>query len=198
MTFDPAVPNANQSPGLAPAQLNTNFTRLKALINADHVFNDTTAADDGAHKSIVMVAQTRPTGSLAAGTNGTLYNVIEGPTARVEYYNGSKYYLMSTVMATVSFNNTGAIQSQFNVTSVTLAAGIYTITFTTPLPNPDYIVQVTGMGANTTQLVINGAVAGNATFGNSVAVGSVKVAFYGPTGISTVPLRGYVTIFSVV
>lgn len=198
MTYNTDVPATAQSPGLFPNQAKTNWTRLKTLINANHVFNDTAAADDGAHTTIKMVAQTRPVAPLDAGTNGYLYNVIEGATARLEYFNGSRYYLASTVAAMVSFDSAGVIQSQFNVASVALAAGIYTVTFTNALPNTNYIVQVTGMGVNTTQLVINGAVAGDATFGNSVATGSVKVAFFSPSGISTIPLRGYVTIFSVV
>jgi len=91
MTFDPNVPNAGQSPGLFPAQNVTNMTRVKALINAEHVFNDTAQADDGVHRQMTMVARADP-GALPAGTNGMLYTWIDGSARpQLKFWNGTTF-----------------------------------------------------------------------------------------------------------
>jgi len=73
MTFDPNIPNAGQSPGLFPPQNNQNFARLKTIINADHVFNDTTQATDGYHRQATMIARAQPV-ALPTGSNAILYS----------------------------------------------------------------------------------------------------------------------------
>lgn len=75
MTFNPVTPNAAQSPGLFPAQNNTNFTRLKTIINTEHVFNDTAQVDDGAHRQVTLVNRTAP-GSVPVGTNSMVYGFL--------------------------------------------------------------------------------------------------------------------------
>lgn len=88
MSFDANVPNASQSPGLFPGQSNTNFTRLKNIINADHVFNDSAQATDGVHRQCTMIARASP-GSLPAGTNSILYTWLDsGSKAQLRFYNG--------------------------------------------------------------------------------------------------------------
>lgn len=91
MTFDPNVPNAGQSPGLFPAQMNTDLNRLKTLINAEHVFNDTAQADDGVHRQMTMVARTDPV-ALPAGTNGMLYTWLDSSNRpQLKYWNGTVF-----------------------------------------------------------------------------------------------------------
>jgi hypothetical protein len=72
MTFSVIVPNASQSPGLFPAQNNTNFLRLQTIQAADHVFNDTAAANDGTHLQVTLTNRVDPT-TVPAGTNSILY-----------------------------------------------------------------------------------------------------------------------------
>jgi len=72
MTFNTNVPNAGQSPGLFPAQNNTNFTRLKTIQGADHVFNDTAADTDGHHSQVTLINRVDPTGVVTGG-NSVLY-----------------------------------------------------------------------------------------------------------------------------
>lgn len=72
MTFSIIVPNAAQSPGLFPAQNNTNFSRLKTIIAADHIFNDTAAANDGTHLQVTLTNRVDPT-TVPAGTNSMVY-----------------------------------------------------------------------------------------------------------------------------
>jgi len=124
MTFDPNVPNANQSPGLFPAQNNNNYARLKTIINADHVFNDTAAANDGVHRQVTMV--THPIavpGDLPAGTNGLAYAWVDADgQTQLRFYNGTDDFQLTPL---------GPTPSKV-VGSVALAAGatsgtIYTI-----------------------------------------------------------------------
>lgn len=88
MTFDPSVPNAAQSPGLFPPQNNTNFARIKTIINADHVFNDTAQSTDGVHRQVTMIVRAQPVG-LPGGTNSILYSWIDGDgQTQLRFYNG--------------------------------------------------------------------------------------------------------------
>lgn len=89
MTFDPNVPNASQSPGLFPAQNNTNFARLKTIINADHVFNDTAQTTDGVHRQVTLISRAVPV-SLPGGTNAILYSWVDALSrTQLRFYNGS-------------------------------------------------------------------------------------------------------------
>lgn len=88
MSYNTGVPNAAASPGLFPVQSNTNFDRLKTIINAEHVFNDTAAADDGVHKQVSLVTRSTP-GALTSGTSGVLYTNVVNGVGQLFFYNGS-------------------------------------------------------------------------------------------------------------
>ncbi len=89
MTFDTTVPNASQSPGIFPAQNNTNFVRLKTLINSDHVFNDTAQATDGVHRQVTLIDRAIPT-TLPLGTNSVLYSFLASDSSSdLWFFNGT-------------------------------------------------------------------------------------------------------------
>ncbi len=186
MTFDPNVPNAGQSPGVFPVQNSTNFGVLKTIINRDHIFNDTPGVNDntGTHRQVTMTARSQPV-ALPTGTNSIAYTWIDAfGRAQFMFYDGNINVQMTPgIVAAVNFNGTGAvgaqiIRSQLNVSSVVKnATGDYTINFASPMPNNNYIVQITGMrDSNSISL---GSVKGDATYGNSVTVNSVRVIFIG-------------------
>lgn len=85
MTFSTVVPNAGQSPGLFPSQNNTNFARLKTIINADHVFNDTAQADDGIHRQVTQVNRTDPV-TVPAGANSILYGKTASDSVNEQWF----------------------------------------------------------------------------------------------------------------
>ncbi len=88
MTFNITVPNANQSPGLFPAQNNTNFQRLQQIIDNDHLFTNSFAANQGTHKQVTLINRSVPVG-LPAGTNAILYSFLDGlGTSQLAFYNG--------------------------------------------------------------------------------------------------------------
>lgn len=136
MTFVANIPVAGQSPGLFPSQCSTNFTRLKTIINGDHVFNDSAQADDGVHRQVTMVARADPV-SLPTNTNGIIYNKIVGATALPFYYDGTSVYAVPPCRAYVTFNSNGVAQGNFFGCTVAPLGGFpgtYTITFTPALP----------------------------------------------------------------
>lgn len=88
MNFSVTVPNATQSPGLFPAQNNTNFSRLKDNINNDHNFLDTAGAAQGIHRQVTLINRATPVG-LTAG-NGIVYSKADSfGASQVFWYNGS-------------------------------------------------------------------------------------------------------------
>jgi len=89
MSYNPNIPNPSQSPGLFPAQSQANFTRLKTIINSDHVFNDSTQSTDGIHRQATMLVRDMP-GSLPSGANAILYSWIDADgQSQLRYYNGT-------------------------------------------------------------------------------------------------------------
>ena len=90
MTYNTNTPNASISPGLFPAQSNVNFSRLKTIIDGDHVFNDSAAANDGRHRQVTVINRADPV-SLPAGTNGILYSKVDSVSGATQlfFYNGT-------------------------------------------------------------------------------------------------------------
>lgn len=123
MTFDPNIPNAGQSPGLFPPHNNTNFARLKTIINADHVFNDTAQSTDGFHRQVTMIARAQP-GALPTGSNSILYSWLDGAgQTQLRFYNGANDFQITPIVNTGPTKITGIV----NVTGDGLSAAVYTV-----------------------------------------------------------------------
>ncbi len=201
MTFSAAVPLNSDSPATFPAQNQTNMARLQTIVGADHQFNLSAAADDGYH-NVIHLTQQAPSGALAA--TGRLFVKTSGSFVQLFYMDdaGREYQVTPGIIAAVNFNGTGAVGAQtlrsaLNVTSVMkTATGKYTINFTTAIANTNYIVACTGM-RNTAGDISNGLVAGNATYGSSVAVGSLKVEFNGGSSNLQDVLMGNIIVYSI-
>ena len=91
MTFNVIVPNAGQSPGVFPAQNNTNFDRLKDIINQEHNFLDTEPVppeSQGIHKQCTFINRTNPV--TFPGGNGVLYSQFDANNeSQLRWYNGT-------------------------------------------------------------------------------------------------------------
>lgn len=118
MTYSTSIPNAGQSPGLFPAQANTNFLRLKDIINNDHNFTDTTSASQGVHNQVTMIDRAAPVG-LPAGTNGILFSEDVSGASQLRYYNGSDTYELTPNNAS-PLKITGSVALAGNATSGTI------------------------------------------------------------------------------
>lgn len=202
MTFNPAVPLNSDSPGIYPAQNQVNMARLQTLISADHQFNLTAAANDGYH-NLVHLTQQAPSGALAA--TGRFYSKSSAGRIHAFYMDdtGAEYQLSPSmpIRAAVNFDGTGAVgaqtmRSQYNVASVMkTGTGLYTVNFTTAMPDANYIVQITGMRNIDSQT--HGFVLGSASYSSSVSTTRVKLKFIGGSSSTDDVFMGNVTIFSV-
>lgn len=202
MTFNPSVPLNSDSPSIFPAQNQTNMSRIYTIIDKDHQFNLATATNDGYHKIIHMTIQA-PSGGVSA--TGQSYAKTSAGRVHQFYMDdtGDEYQISPTmpIRASVNFDGTGAvgvqtIRSQFNVASVTkTGTGAYTVTFTTAMPDANYMVQVSGM-RNVAGDVISGTILGSATYSDAVNTTRVKVKFFGSSDNARDVIMGNVTIFS--
>lgn len=96
MSFNTNVPNASQSPGLFPAQNGTNFTRLKAIIDNDHLFNDTAdAATDGRHKQVTLRTRSDPMGAVSGGALILYTKLDSSGRARLFTWNGTQRFQLT-------------------------------------------------------------------------------------------------------
>ena len=180
MAYNTNVPNASQSPGLFPAQANTNFSRLKTIMGANHKFNDSAAVDDGYHQIIKELPVAAASVPNDATVGQTFVNTAD-PTNQLWHKDGSNnlWQITPTIpirAATNFFWNGSAIvfRYQHNVTSVTrVSTGIFTITFTTALPSANYVVS--GMCLRDTQAGGFIEIDPNATYSNVVKTTSVQV-----------------------
>jgi hypothetical protein len=206
MTYNPNAPNASQSPGLFPTQANTNFGRLKTLIQGDHQFNDSVQTTDGKHLQVTLINRAVPS-SLPAGTIGMVYARTISGVRNLYWYDGTVVEQLTNtalvnpvpVLAAVNFDGTTAanpmtMRSNYNITSVQrTSTGNFTINFTTPIPNNRFVVQVTGMRDSDSSCVC--FVRGDATYGNSMATTFVRVSFRGDSFNQQNPFMGSVIVY---
>lgn len=202
MTFNPLVPLNGDSPGIFPAQNQTNMTRLKTMIAADHQFNNSAAANDGYHNLIhYNLLGTNPSGALANIGRGYC-KVVNGVVQKFYMDDaGIEYQETPTMPIRAAVNFSGvlvtAIRSSYNVASVTyISEGKYKVNFTRAMPDTNYIVQVTAMRKSLNNGLI-GCVQGDATYTNSVDTTFVIVNTISPDANFRDALMCNVTVFSV-
>jgi len=200
MTWDASKPDASQSPGLAPTQIQTNWNRLQAMISGDHVFNATapTPNTDGYHKVIHWITQiTTPTEINGTGIeyakddSVTVNAVVQtAPHKFYKSYDGTTLITSPLsqvpIRAFVNFNGTTSgnnavqtIRSSYNVTSVTrdgTTTGAYVITFASALPTNGFCVFATGM-ANSSGTRAVSYIPGSSTYSDSVSTTRVYISF---------------------
>lgn len=198
--FNAAVPLNSDSPSIFPTQNQTNMGRLQTIIGADHQFNLSATADDGYH-NVVHLTQQAPSGALAA--TGRLY--AKSSAGRIHQFymddTGADYQITPSmpIRAAVNFNGIGSttIRSQYNVSSVDyVSTGRYKVNFTTPMPDANYIVQVTGMRNSSGNLATT-CVEGSATYSSSVDASFVRVNGFNNAGGIQDLFMVNVTVFSV-
>jgi hypothetical protein len=159
MSYSSTVPATPQSPALLPAQAAVNWTRLKTLINSEHVFNDTAQADDGAHRQMTMVARVDPTPPLPAGTNAMLYTRLNGVTSVPElvYFDGTTNWQITPLDLTLPIRvansislAAGATNTIYNVSYDWTGTGYAYIAFQLPSPLLSYsFCNIIRIGGNT-------------------------------------------------
>jgi hypothetical protein len=188
MAFDPSVPNAAQNPRMFPQQGSIDFTRLKNIVNADHIFNDAVTANDGIHKQVTLINKDKDSVPTFVPENTSLlYSRLEGvdqPT-QLYYFNGTTEQQITPDIVTfpklhayANFKGTaagdeGRIRSSFNIKSILWAgAGLYLITLVEPAPVNQYIVQITAsdpkIESNFDASLVYGFVHSSESYGNTI------------------------------
>ena len=197
MTFSTNVPAASDSPGLFPAQAQTNWGRLKTIIDANHQFNDTAAANDGYHVNMKMLGQAVPANDA---TVGQPFVDSADSTNQLSWKDGSNnvYQITPTIpiRASVTFTVTAGVPTivnSHNVASVSSdGTGLFTITFTTALPSINYQTHITSQPSATNR-TSNAMLRGGATLSVAQAVGSVKIQVQNSSGSNADPVSCCVT-----
>lgn len=124
MTFNASIPNAGQSPGLFPSQSNTNFTRIKTIVNNDHIWSDSSAANEGTHRQVTLTNPVTNPAVLPATTNSIVFsqNDTTSGVTQLYFYNGTttqqisgyEYILPMRVVGSASLSG-GAATDVLNV-----------------------------------------------------------------------------------
>lgn len=189
MTFDPTKPNSGESPSVAPAQIQTNWSRLEAIIDADHQFNDSSANNDGYHNRVSLL--NNAVASLPTDSNAVMYSKNDGlgtGTSRDEIFTrNASLECPVALRAFVMFdgrNSDGActLNCAFGVSGVSRSGGtgLYTVTFTA-LPTAKYVVScVAQSGASNTVRILQPL--RGATYTVAQTTTTLKLQCYDRTG----------------
>jgi len=169
------------------------------LLGEDHQFNlALTPNSDGYHKLVHMTPQA-PTGALTG--IGRLYVKTSAGKTQLFYMEGDgttfqEFQISPTlpIRAAVLFDSAGTVISGYNVSGVTVSGtNIFTVSFTVPMPDVNYIVNVTGTAASGASR--NGMLVSPRA--STVAVGSVQVVFKNTSSSNELPEYGNVVVYSI-
>lgn len=195
MAFDPSVPNAAQNPRMFPQQGAVDFTRLKNIINADHIFNDAVTANDGIHRQVTLINKDKDSVPTFVPENTSiLYSRLEGvdqPT-QLYYFNGTTEQQITPDIVTfpklhayVNFKGkiSGSeerIRSSFNIKGILkLGVGHYQITLIEPAPVNQYIVQITAsdpqINSDFTASLVYGFIQSSPSYGTTIQDNTVVI-----------------------
>lgn len=200
MTYNPSIPQANDIISQSQGQILTNFNQANTIFDVDHVtFDNATVANRGKHdKSTYVELAADP---VTAFNEVAVYSKDTGtqPDVFVRLENNGTVERMTgggiTAAAYCSFvGATGALQANsFNVTGVVRPfAGQYTVTFTRPFTNANYVAVVSwtspfGGGVNDFRRLGNGG----------KAAGTYTLQFENPTNAFADPVQVDIVFFGV-
>lgn len=145
MSFNPAIPAANDLLSQSQADLQTNFNQANVLFAINHVtFNDATVADRGKHIALLIKAGVAP---VTGAGEGGLY-VFNNAGARESLYyrreSAGAVIPISMIGGFACVSSAGALLgTAFNITSARTAQGRYTLTFTRAMLDANYVVVCT-------------------------------------------------------
>lgn len=192
MTFDPAVPQANEIISTSQPKLLENFSQLNSVFGVNHVpFNDV-SANKGKHNYVTYVEQTAD--PVSQDNEYLVYSkelsgsaeLYARPQLNADPFlltKGGSIYLGIIPVVAVNFDSTGAIQgTALNVSSITVAGNIYTINFPA-LTSNNYFWNISGFASTVSSTpvssqVANGVLPGTTSIQVSFIQGSSAIAPY--------------------
>lgn len=192
MTYDPNVPDVNNSPAVSQPKLLINSGQLDTVFNVDHYKFSDSSGDAGKHRKVTFFRQSQGTiDNLTVGADEVAwYSKASGGQTEIFGKNaaGTEYqvtkdgaiYTGLRPVAAVNFDESNTIYSSFNVASVAKQSGQnYIITFTNPItPDNNYFWTVSGMGSNSpSPLPGTGEVTPAVNYDDSVKTTAIYVSF---------------------
>lgn len=191
MTYNPAIPNANDPISQSQSQIKTNFGQADIIFDVNHVtFDNVTATDRGKHRKVEFIRQVADPGSAA--TQLDLYQKLSGTSSELFFQRDNVASVTQltgggiTTAAWAQFNGTTAtLNEQFNIASVVRnSVGNYTINFTRNFATSNYSALVfpsfngNGLTVQLTRAVgsLNMLIRNNAVLSDS---NDVSVAIFG-------------------
>jgi hypothetical protein len=152
MTYNPAIPQANDIIAQSQSQIQTNFSQADLIFDVNHVtFDDATAADRGKHRQIDFTRLVADPGSDA--TQLALYEKLSGTSSELFFQRDNVATVTQltgggiTAAAWCQFNGntagTNPPTQGFNVTSVQrVSAGSYVLNYTRNFTTTTYAIVV--------------------------------------------------------
>lgn len=138
MAWRTTAPDGSKSVKDNETILQDNTTYTETTMNYDHYWN-IGSNEDGRHKYVNMPNQASAP-SISTGMNGILY-ALENVSTQPYFRNNDSIMQLLGIRAMAVFNGTGALAYNYNVASVSrTSTGNYTITYTSALPNNNYLV----------------------------------------------------------
>jgi hypothetical protein len=124
---------------------------------------------------------------MVFATNGNVDRMAIDSTGNLQFNSG--YGSVATAFgcrAWVNFNGTGtvAINASGNVSSITdNGTGLYTVNFTTAMPDANYSINCLASGSNVIIAHLNGSTAGGAPSVKTTSAAQIRIATAGNTAI---------------
>jgi hypothetical protein len=180
MTFNPNIPQPNDLISQSQAQIQTNFAQADIAFGIDHTAFST-LANQGQHKQVTLIAPIANPNQ--AGNISSVYTKTSGSGVELFYQHGTANNGVSQLTgggvtaAAWVYGNGATIFSSFNVSSISWAAGGYTINFTRNFINTAYAVIVTldidGQAGNATGILITSRTVNQCVFTGRNQAGGV-------------------------
>jgi hypothetical protein len=152
MTYNPAIPAANDIISQSQSQIQTNFSQADTAFAVNHTAFSV-GANQGFHKKVTLTAPIADPGAAAPIT--TVYSKTVGARTELYYQNDSGASAASIISSMRAFGvfvpQVGpTIVDGFNFASITRnSTGNYTVSFTRTLPTTNYgVVALGGMATN--------------------------------------------------
>lgn len=194
MPWNSTAPDGTQSVKANESTLQDNTTYTETEMNKDHYWN-TSANQDGHHTKVEMDNQAAAP-ALSAGMDGMFY-ALENVSSQPYFQNTADIMQLLGIRACAVFDSAGALAYSYNVSGVVRdSAGKFTITYSSALPNTNYLVLGGAMrnDADTSKELIF-YVQAAAAVATTKGLASVKVMCKSDGGSLTDPLQMWAVCF---
>ena len=203
MTYSPSIPKPDDDMSNSQADLKTNFQQLNTQFAVNHVAFDDDSADKGKHKFATFVQQDDDPETkadeyiiYAKDDDGDceLYGRGENNATPYKITKDGALFTGIKPIAAVNFDATPTIQgTSLNVASVTVSGGVYTVTFTTPEADNNYLWSVSAFDNSNNPCIAT--VAKNADYNSSVHTDWIKFTFVNQNNANTTIIRASVVLW---